>query len=580
MSIYQLINEIDSKEIVLPAIQRDFVWDAARISLLFDSMMRGYPVGIILLWETYQPIQFRYFDNYFTPDALYKFHDNTGDKRLKLVLDGQQRLSSVYVALKGQHEGRGLYLDVLSGREKDDYSEEKFDFSFFTTNDVKEINAASVQSAKAGESSGSKPVEEMLRYYVHIPDIIGRTPADLMKLRRNISEKLCLSDADKTRMEVNLLTLSHALTGDEEILKTQTIDSKLPSNDQKRKSAFDILEIFVRINTQGVRLSRSDLIVSMLRLYWKEASDVLPSFIKEINTGSGLDIDNDFVIRCMFSTAGLGTRLDFELLRKQSNVDKVRACYKTCFNAIRSAVDFVRTDCRLDSSRLIGGISTLVPFVQYLNYAPKQAFPMGSKSAARKALYLFAFSKTFTQFSESRTGAFIRDSLPAASDIKSGAPFSYEEALKFVHYKTNFDPGDDRLFANNPELALALVQKKAGGKIKYAGNMPEIDHIFPQATLRERKLEWHEIDDLGNKWILPRTLNRNKSAAHPKDYLAKEDKEYLQVALIDLKRLDLRAYKSFVKNRRHAICKELEKITGIKKIDLSELLEQMSDADI
>lgn len=570
MSIYQLINEIDSKEIVLPAIQRDFVWDIGRISLLFDSMMRGYPVGIILLWETYQPIQFRYFDNYFTPDALHKFHDNTGDKRLKLVLDGQQRLSSIYVALKGRHEGRGLYLDVLSGRDKDDYSEEKFDFSFFTTDEVKEINAATVQSANASQTV-QEPGEEVLRYSVHIPDIIGRTPADLMKLRGTISEKLHLNEADKTRMEVNLLTLSHALTGDEEILKTQTIDSKLPSDDQKRKSAFDILEIFVRINTQGVRLSRSDLIVSMLRLYWREASDVLPTFMKEINAGSGLDIDNDFVIRCMFSTAGLGTRLDFELLRKQSNVDKVRACYKTCFNAIRSTVDFIRSDCRLDSSRLIGGISTLVPFVQYLYHAPKQSFPMGNKAAARKTLYLFAFSKTFTQFSESRTGAFIRDSLPAANDIKAGAPFSYDDALKFVHYRTNFDPGDERLFANNPELALALVQKKSGGKIKYSGNMPEIDHIFPQSTLREKKFEAHEIDDLGNKWILPRTLNRNKSAAHPKDYLAKEDKEYLQDAFINPKRLDLRAYKTFIKDRRRSICEELVKITGIKPVDLSQL---------
>jgi hypothetical protein len=291
MSIYQLINEIDSKEIVLPAIQRDFVWDTGRISLLFDSIMRGYPVGIILLWETYQPIQFRYFDSSFGAGVLHKFHDNLGDKRLKLVLDGQQRLSSIYVALKGRHEGRGLYLDVLSGREKDDFSEEKFDFSFFTAEEVKERNQACVTLRAAGEPIAPSQTDELLSYYVHVADIISRTPTDLMKLRVNIATNLGLNETDKTRMEVNLLTLSHALTGDEEILKTQTIDSKLPSNDQKRKSAFDILEIFVRINTQGVRLSRSDLIVSMLRLYWKEASDLLPAFIKEINEGSGLDID-------------------------------------------------------------------------------------------------------------------------------------------------------------------------------------------------------------------------------------------------------------------------------------------------
>ena len=74
-------------------------------------------------------------------------------------------------------------------------------------------------------------------------------------------------------------------------------------------------------------------------------------------------------------------------------------------------------------------------------------------------------------------------------------------------------------------------------------------------------------------------LNRNKSTAHPKDYLAKEDKEYLQRAFIDLKWLDLRAFKNFIMDRRQAICEELEEITGIKKIDLSDLLETASDEE-
>jgi hypothetical protein len=574
MSIYQLINEIDSKEIVLPAIQRDFVWDTDRIRLLFDSIMRGYPVGIILLWETYEPIQFRYFDAEFVRDRLHVFHDHAGRSRIKLVLDGQQRLSSIFVALKGRYENRGLYLDVLSGRENDDYSEEKYDFQFLTSEEANTINK---ESHKTAQSSNEKRDEEPLKYYVHISEIIGRTATDLLRFRQKLSERLHLNDADRIRMEENLLTLSHSLTGDEEILKTQTIDSKLPSNDHKRKSAFDILEIFVRINTQGVRLSRSDLIVSMLRLYWRSASEVLPAFVAEINRSNSLDMDNDFVIRCMFATAELGTRLDFDLLRKQSNVEKVKASYKKCFDAIRATVDFVRTDCRLDSSQLIGGISTLVPFVQFLYHAPKHSFPFGSRGAAKRSLFLFAFSKVFTQFSESRTGAYLKKYLPPDSEIRAGAAFSYEEALKFVHFRTYFDPADDRLFANNPELALALIQKKSGAKVKYVGNSPEIDHIFPQAMLREKKMEWHEINDLGNLWILPRILNRNKSAKHPKDYLAEADSEYLKTALIDTSQLDLRSFKTFIKNRRAEICDELRELTGIGKDDLS--LIETADVD-
>lgn len=561
MSIYQLINEIENGEIVLPAIQRDFVWDTNRIRLLFDSIMRGYPVGIILLWDTYQPIQFRYFRRDFVSGTLHKFEDSTGKKRMSLVLDGQQRLSSIYVALKGLHEGRGLYLDILSGRDKDDYSEEKFDFQFYTAEEVVQINA----NTKKGDKTAEPP-----RYYVHISKIIGQAPNDILKLREKVTKHLELDKLDQFRMEGNIANLLYALTGNSEILKTQTIDSKLPSDDQTRKSIFDVLEIFVRINTQGVRLSRSDLIISMLRLYWKEASELLPAFVKEINEGNGLGIDNDFVIRCMFATAGLGTRLDFDILRKQSNVDKVKASYKTCFDAIRAAVDFIRTDCRLDSSRLLGGISTLVPFVQYLYHAPKQSFPRGNKTDARKALYLFAFSRVFTQHSESRTGAFIKDSLPPAKDIRSGAPFSYTDALKFVHFRSYFDAADDRLFATNPELALALIQRKSGGRVKHSGNTPEIDHIFPQSMLYGKKLEWHEVNDLGNLWILPRNLNRNKSAKHPKEYLSGVERDILRSAFIDLKKLNLHNYKAFILNRRLAIAKELRAITGLNDKDFTE----------
>jgi uncharacterized protein with ParB-like and HNH nuclease domain len=65
MSIYSLLNQIKSKEVVLPAIQREFVWSEDKIIKLLDSAMRGYPVGIALLWETYDDVQYRHFvENY------------------------------------------------------------------------------------------------------------------------------------------------------------------------------------------------------------------------------------------------------------------------------------------------------------------------------------------------------------------------------------------------------------------------------------------------------------------------------------------------------------------------------------
>ena len=569
MSIFQLVNEISNGEIVLPAIQRDFVWSEDRIERLFDSLFRGYPVGIVLLWETYEPMQYRQFVADHRRDALHNFDENKQKRRLKLVLDGQQRLSLIYVALKGSFEGRKLYFDVLSGDDNDDHAEEKYRFKFVEDDVAKEWNAKLMASVTANNEGSA--------YWLRFSDIVGLDPAGIAKLRRTIKDQLSLSTGSETRLEVNLSTVLYALSGNSELLKTQTVDSNLPADDQKRKSAFDILEIFVRINTQGMPLRRSDLIVSMLRLYWPSASSVLPSLIKEVNASSGLDIDTDFVIRCMFSTAGLGTRLEFDLLRKRSNVEALQQTYLRTFEAIRSVIDFVRLECRLDSAKLVGGISTLIPFVHYLFHAPGHTFPKTSVEAARRSLFLFAFSCALSQHMESRTSAFIRDHLPQADEIAEGADFPYDEAIRFTAWRCGFDTPDGRLFANNLDLALAILHGRSTRKVYAAANTPESDHIFPKSVLAEKGYDAQIINDLGNFWILPRTLNRNKSAEHPATYLKVVDDSILERAFIEREKLNYNQFKRFVRERRDKMVHSMRKSTGLAQNDFVVGLEEDDD---
>src|SRR5690606_28475965 len=97
------------KEYVLPAIQREFVWSPAQIERLFDSIMRGYPIGSFLFWNverehcrSYKFYEFlnRYHqrDERHNPDA-----DLTGDESVTAILDGQQRLTSLFIGLRGSY---------------------------------------------------------------------------------------------------------------------------------------------------------------------------------------------------------------------------------------------------------------------------------------------------------------------------------------------------------------------------------------------------------------------------------------------------------------------------------------------
>ena len=105
-TIMGLLNQIANEEVVLPAIQRDFVWSEGQTQTLLDSIMRGYPIGIALLWETYNDIQYRSSNAISAMARCTPIATTLERRRLRVVLDGQQRLQSLYIALHGQLDGR------------------------------------------------------------------------------------------------------------------------------------------------------------------------------------------------------------------------------------------------------------------------------------------------------------------------------------------------------------------------------------------------------------------------------------------------------------------------------------------
>jgi hypothetical protein len=393
VSIVNLLNQIKNEEIVLPAIQRDFVWPEDKVLRLLDSIMRGYPIGIALLWETYEDIQYRSFSKDHRADGLHTFQENPKRKKLKLVLDGQQRLQSLYIALYGTMEGQSLYFDVLSGHDSDDLTDEKYLFVFATSKVAEARNLETRQAASKGEIVDQE--DRRLRYLIRVSDLFDMGAKEKKDLVKELTKALNLPDDDQIRLDVNLSTFDGAMSKDENILKVSIIDENLPAHSPYRKSEADVLEIFVRVNREGTPLSRSDLIFSMLKLNWKESAQALPGFVRGINQGNSFELDADFIIRCLFAVSDLGTKFDLDLLRKKSNVAKLRASFQQCCQAIRATVDFVQKECWCSSSRVIGGAYTMVPFVYYFFHAKNHEILSDYVINARKALYLFGFSRPF-----------------------------------------------------------------------------------------------------------------------------------------------------------------------------------------
>lgn len=565
MNIVSLLNQIKSNEIVLPAIQREFVWSEDKIEKLMESIMRGYPIGIVLMWETYKDIQYRKFVDSYQIDASATFFDNTAHHKLKLVLDGQQRLQSLYIGLYGQHNGKFLYFDILSGRESDDFEEEKYYFYFGTAKEAIEWNRETVAWATSSER-----VPEDVAYYAKASELFRMDVGQKQKYRKSIVKLMKLDEKEELRLETNLAILDEVLTKDQNILKASIIDENKPSDSQSRQTESDVLEIFVRINRQGTPLSRSDLIFSMLKLNWKEAATALPDFVNKINEGNSFDIDIDFVIRCLFAVSDLGSKFDLDMLRKKSNMQKLQNNFEKCCTAIAATVDSVQKYCWVSSSKVFGGNYNLVPFVYYLFHIKGHDVPNSQIQNFKKAFFLFGFTGPFSRYADSRLARFIKDDLSVAPN-KDMTVFPLEAAIKWVNYWEAISGWSKELVQRNPRLALHIVQQDTGHKTQFSLNSREMDHIFPRSTLKEKGVDEAKINHFANFWILSKTKNINKTNKHPNKYFEDVDDKVLASALIDRELLNFHRYKTFIDKRGDAIFEELGKKIGYSAKDFEFL---------
>lgn len=543
MTISHLLRRIHEGVVVLPAIQRDFAWPPQRIFRLLDSLLQGFPIGIVLIWETYQDIHYRTFVADIWPRQIHSILDNGQKRKLGVVLDGQQRLQSLFSALCGTYKGKSLYLDVLSGRTMDDTSRQKYDFKFMDAADFQKWQKTFESGPNQYSSDSQAPA-----YYARVVDLYALYARQKAEFRKQLAESLSLPLEAQERVEINIDCLNEVLSRNTNVLKVAVIDEDLPSDAPHRKTEADVLEIFVRINREGQPLSRSELTFSMLKLNWMESAVSLPEFVERINVGNFFKIDTDFIIRCLFAVSGLGTGFDPDLLRKPSMVARIKGHFPQCCDAIRSTIDTVLKVCGCSSSELIGGANTLVPLVYYLFHTHQHELPEEQVSNFRKALYLFGFARPFSGNTESRLRKFIRRELQPLAE-RGDHTFPFASAVWWVKYWQGYTSFSSDLLRSNGRLALHVLQGSNGSKAQYWRNAEELDHIFPRSELLKKGFDESEIDDVANLWILPKDRNMNKSNKPPAEYFQDVDDAEMEAALIDRQLLRYSTFRTFLRTR-------------------------------
>lgn len=303
ITIKEAIAAIEDGEYVLPSIQREFVWDTDQMETLFDSLMRDYPISTFLFWkvkaENVKKFQFYSFlCEYHERDAKHN-HPATlsGNNDIIGVLDGQQRLTSLYVSLRGSYASRlsrfrassnhaypkkRLHLNLLRTSPE---MEMEYDFQFLTEKEAK------VRSAEHLWFPAGRILD-----FGDISDVFEWISAKIEEVDESLEEPL---SKDVKKFARNTLNKFYKV-----VCEAEALNFFLEKSEELDK----VLQIFIRINQGGTKLSYSDLLLSIATAKWKdlEAREVIHQFVDKINdTGKGFNFNKDFVLKSCLVLADL-----------------------------------------------------------------------------------------------------------------------------------------------------------------------------------------------------------------------------------------------------------------------------------
>ena len=241
LTVNQLVEKIDSGELGLPELQRPFVWKDTKVRDLFDSMMHGYPIGYLMLWEC--------------PSLEKKKSIGTAahsyDTPKEVIIDGQQRLTSLYAVLKGKN--------VINSN----FKERPIVISYAPLKNKFEV----------GYSATQKDPE----WIYNISDLLVNTGTfnfikgfigNLVKHRQSKGETVTEEEQELIAERINAVMNLKAHT-------MPVFDINADADEEA------VAEIFVRVNSGGVSLKQNDFILTLLSLYWDEGRRQIEAFSKE-----------------------------------------------------------------------------------------------------------------------------------------------------------------------------------------------------------------------------------------------------------------------------------------------------------
>jgi uncharacterized protein with ParB-like and HNH nuclease domain len=544
-AIVRQVNDAngDGGGLWLPNIQRSFVWSEDQICRLFDSLMRRYPINVVLFWRTRNEGPFRSFIEEWQDKLLVSGFKRPGNNQKKtLVLDGQQRIQAMVIAIRGSYEGKQLYFDVTSDPTLlDGDNAVAYKFAFKKTANWPWIKVSEI-------ASWSDPVERRKNAFKKAPNK--------------------LSDAEESQIERNLSTLYDRL-GDDTVLKVNELDS----TDKISPDYFsedDVLEIFIRANSGGTPLAKSDLLFSLLAQSWSKADVEIDKLLEEINDDR-YNFERDFVLKLSLVLLGQKAAYRISKFRAKEFRPSMAKNWKQISRAFKEVRDFVQNDTYMNDSKALSSELLLIPFI-YLCYSYptqwKKLLKSDDKVALSHLMARLSLAGTFAGAKDNLIDALVREvdlsrgnldirALEAAIQQNNQPIFATEIRVKKASYNSGIVRQIFSIMYPAPNVYMPA----------FDGNSLSVDHIFPQVQLSKKvdgkpRFSKQQRDTLANLMLLTKSENSSKKDAEPSTWLVGRSEDFYSLHCIPTNpRLwELDNYEEFIEERWKLLLARLHEI--------------------
>lgn len=522
ISVSELVNMVSRGELQLPEMQRQYVWRATRVRDLLDSLYRGYPSGLILAWRSSEDVDTR------------DFAVATGDSESKtkmLLLDGQQRLTSLSAVLNGQPvevRGRMKPVEILVNLEYElaqqretqgnllDDSEEEFD-----DDEIEDDVEEDTDDSDEDDSPSSMDLEKRLfvvysrslaakRNWVPVSEIFKKENFDVL-------EEKGIDLGSETELAKAYIKVMDKVRKIKDY--TYRIDVL-----EETMSYDEVTEIFVRVNSLGARLRGSDLALAQITARWRSSLRLFLDFQNELE-GSGLDVEISTIIRTLVAHATNQGKFDYVSSISQ---ERLEGSWEKTRKSLSYAVNVIISELGITANQLLSSPLMLTSLAYWIHH---RDYRVGSdEQQLMRRWGLLANAKG--RYSRGSSQEYLNQDLAVIRD--GGGPVELLERLRQQVGRLEIEPSD--FVARNSRSGLfknMFLVFAADGARDWDSQLPispnhmgkanrlQFHHIFPRKYLASHRPELRktEIDDISNLAFIAGSTNQSISAKAPGEYL-------------------------------------------------------------